>query len=103
MPAEGMDYIDYLVERRSYLANERFSLADIAAERGLDEAAAGVLVAQVILPAGHPLLLAFGGSKGEWFVLGGLGLVVWGYTVGLKRLRSRVRLENSAAKAPSRC
>ncbi len=62
----------------------------------------GVLVAQVILPAGHPLLLAFGGSKGEWFVLGGLGLVVWGYTVGLKRLRSRVRPENRVAEGSAK-
>ena len=55
-----------------------------------------VLVAQVILPEGSPLLAALGGSKGEWILLGILGLAVWGYSSGLKWLRARVRPENRA-------
>lgn len=53
-----------------------------------------VLMVQFALPAGHVLREATGGSAGEWLVLGGLGALVWLYTRGLKRLRTRVRPEN---------
>lgn len=53
-----------------------------------------VLIAQVILPQGHPLLVTLGGTKGEWLVLGILGLMVWGYMAGHRWLRARVRPEN---------
>lgn len=56
-----------------------------------------ILAAQVILPEGNPLLFVLGGSKGEWFILGFLGLAVWGYSVGLSKLRARVRPENRPA------
>ncbi len=54
----------------------------------------GVLAIQVAMPAGHPLREATGGSAGEWLVIGGLGVLVWGYAKGLKRLKKRVRPEN---------
>ncbi len=53
-----------------------------------------VLGAKIGLPAGNPVSTTFGGSPGEWFVLGLLAAVVWGYSEGLKRLRRRVRPEN---------
>src|SRR6056297_2044740 len=66
-----------------------------------------VLAVNVALPPGHPLREATGGSAGEWVVLGVLGAAVWAYSVGLNRLRTRVRPENlpsdrDAASAPSR-
>lgn len=54
----------------------------------------GVLIVQVLLPEGHPLRTATGGSPGEWLVLGFLGAVVWSYARGLKLLKTRVRPEN---------
>ncbi len=60
-----------------------------------------ILAIQVALPQGHPLREATGGSAAEWLVLGGLGVVVWGYSKGLKSLRKHVRPENKAP-APSR-
>lgn len=54
----------------------------------------GVLVIQILFPDGHGLRQLFGGSKGEWFVIGALGVGVWGYTLGLKRLRGMTRPEN---------
>ena len=57
-----------------------------------------VLLAQVILPEGHPLLTTLGGSKQEWFALGILGVAIWGYMVGLRWLRARVRPENREAE-----
>ncbi len=61
-----------------------------------------VLIAEVLLPEGAPLRAALGGSKAEWFLLGGLGLLVWGYTVALGALRARVRPENRPAAAEGR-
>ena len=53
-----------------------------------------VLAVHVVFPEGHALRGALGGSLGEWVSIGFLGGVVWIYTVGLKRLRKRVRPEN---------
>ena len=58
----------------------------------------GVLAVQVAMPAGHPLREATGGSAGEWLVLGGLGLLVWIYSKGLKRLRKSARPETKGAE-----
>ena len=49
-----------------------------------------VLVLSVLLPGRSP----FGGSLGEWLVLGGLLALVLAYRAGLRRLRTRVRPEN---------
>ncbi|WP_102110191.1 HesA/MoeB/ThiF family protein [Oceaniglobus roseus] len=57
----------------------------------------GVLALQIILPEGAALREATGGSLEEWLVLAGLAALVWAYSVGLGRLRSRVRPENRAA------
>ncbi len=53
-----------------------------------------VLAAIIVLPDGHPLAAALGGSAAEWLVLGGLGAGIWAYAQGLGRLRARVRPEN---------
>jgi molybdopterin/thiamine biosynthesis adenylyltransferase len=62
----------------------------------------GVLAVQVVFPMGHPLRQATGGSAGEWLVVGSLGIVIWGYSRGLSRLRTHVRPENRARPAPDR-
>ena len=62
----------------------------------------GVLAVQVAFPMGHPLREATGGSAGEWLVVGSLGIVIWGYSRGLSRLRTHVRPENRARSAPDR-
>ncbi len=59
-----------------------------------------VLAVHVAFPMGHPLREATGGSAGEWLVLGSLGLVIWGYSRGLSKLRTHVRPENRAQSAP---
>ncbi|MEL6644398.1 MAG: HesA/MoeB/ThiF family protein [Pseudomonadota bacterium] len=53
-----------------------------------------VLAVQIAFPENHPLRLATGGSKGEWLVLGAIGVAVWGYSLVLKRLRGLTRDEN---------
>jgi molybdopterin/thiamine biosynthesis adenylyltransferase len=55
-----------------------------------------VLAVHAAFPIGHPLREATGGSAGEWLVIGALGLVIWGYSRGLARIRNRVRPENRA-------
>lgn len=54
----------------------------------------GVLAVHIVLPAGHPLREATGGSAGEWLVLAGLAALIWVYSTGLRRVRGRVRPEN---------
>jgi molybdopterin/thiamine biosynthesis adenylyltransferase len=53
-----------------------------------------VLAMAVLLPGQSPL----GGSVGEWLVLGGLGLLVFGYSLLLGRARRNVRPENRKAE-----
>ncbi|ETX15168.1 molybdopterin biosynthesis protein [Roseivivax halodurans JCM 10272] len=48
-----------------------------------------ILVVNVLLPPGHPLREATGGSAGEWLVLGGLALLVLAYRQILKRVKAR--------------
>lgn len=50
-----------------------------------------VLGLHVALPAGHPLRLATGESAALWLILGGMGLLVWVYRIGLSRLRAKAR------------
>lgn len=54
-----------------------------------------VLALQIVLPDGHPLREATGGSAGEWFVIGLLGALIWAYSKGLKAIKARVRPENA--------
>ncbi|QFU07913.1 Molybdopterin-synthase adenylyltransferase [Rhodobacteraceae bacterium THAF1] len=49
-----------------------------------------VMLLSVLLPGRSP----FGGSLGEWLVVGGLVALILAYREGLRRLRSRVRPEN---------
>jgi molybdopterin/thiamine biosynthesis adenylyltransferase len=53
----------------------------------------GVLALQVALPDAHPARAAFGGSLGEWLVLGGLAAAVFGYTRLLRRVKARAAPE----------
>ena len=53
-----------------------------------------VLAVKIVFPDDHPLQLATGGSKEEWFLIGALGLGIWGYSLGLRRLRGMTRPEN---------
>jgi molybdopterin/thiamine biosynthesis adenylyltransferase len=57
-----------------------------------------VLAALVVLPEGHPLQRALGGTLGEWLVLGGLIAVVWGYREGLRRVRARAETAETARR-----
>ena len=54
-----------------------------------------VLASQVVLPDGHALREATGGSAGEWSVIGLLGALVWIYARGLKAIKARRRPENA--------
>ena len=58
-----------------------------------------VLIVNVALP-GSALAATLGGSAGEWLVLGGLGLIAWGYFRGLRLLKGRVRPENRPVAEP---
>jgi len=58
-----------------------------------------VLALQLALPRGNPLREVFGGSATEWAVVGVFGVLVWLYSVGLARLRNRVRVENRPKEA----
>ncbi|MEM9974325.1 MAG: HesA/MoeB/ThiF family protein [Pseudomonadota bacterium] len=60
-----------------------------------------VLIVMVVFPETHPLRVTLGGSKGEWFVIGAIGLAIWGYSQGLKQLRGRVRDENKPRAQPA--
>ena len=61
----------------------------------------GVLALQIATPEGHPLREATGGSPDDWLAIGAVGLVVWGYSKGLTKLRKHVRPENKST-APER-
>jgi molybdopterin/thiamine biosynthesis adenylyltransferase len=58
---------------------------------------AGVIVEQLVLPDGHPLRQATGGSAQVWLVLGGAVALVLAYRFGIARLRDRA---TPAAPAP---
>lgn len=63
----------------------------------------GVLLVLTVFPREHPLNEALGGELTEWISLGFLIAVVWVYSIGLKKLRTRVRPENlpKLDKAPT--
>ncbi|MDJ0825572.1 MAG: molybdopterin-synthase adenylyltransferase MoeB [Rhodobacter sp.] len=56
-----------------------------------------VLAMLVVVPAGHPLQRAMGGTLSEWLVLGVLGLVVFGYRSVLGAVKRRAQPEAEAA------
>jgi molybdopterin/thiamine biosynthesis adenylyltransferase len=60
-----------------------------------------VLMVQVVLPEGHPLREATGGSAALWLILGGFVVLGCAYALGLRRLKARaVRKEAAEAPAP---
>lgn len=59
----------------------------------------GVLAVQVILPAGHRLREATGGSAAPWLILGGFGALGLAYALGLRWLKARA-VEKTSAEAP---
>lgn len=64
-----------------------------------------VLVLQLVLPAGHPLREATGGSAVPWALLGGFAALGFVYALGLRALRRRaqvaVPVPEKPQKAPS--
>ncbi len=58
----------------------------------------GVVTAQLVLPDGHPLREATGGSAAMWLILGGFAVLVLIYGRVLKALRNRA---TTAAKEPA--
>lgn len=67
----------------------------------------GVLALLVVLPDAHPLRLRLGGSVAVWLVLGGAGLIVWGYAKGIAHLKARsipapIPAATTPAPAPDR-
>ena len=60
----------------------------------------GVLILQVILPAGHPLREATGGSPVLWLMIGGFVGLVLAYGQGLRVLRRRVVAAETAETPP---
>lgn len=52
-----------------------------------------VLGVQVAFPDGHPLRMATGESPALWLILGGFAALVVAYRLVLKRLRSRVQVQ----------
>ncbi|SMX38946.1 HesA/MoeB/ThiF family protein [Maliponia aquimaris] len=59
----------------------------------------GVLAVQVVLPFGHPLRQATGGSAAGWLILGGFVALGLGYWLVLRRLKARAVVKE-AAEAP---
>ncbi|WP_170402582.1 HesA/MoeB/ThiF family protein [Ruegeria arenilitoris] len=59
----------------------------------------GVITAQLVLPDGHPLRQATGGSASLWLILGGAAILVLVYGRVLKALRDRAA--PTAAKEPA--
>ncbi|MGR3499656.1 MAG: HesA/MoeB/ThiF family protein [Limimaricola soesokkakensis] len=49
----------------------------------------GVIAAHLVLPDGHPLREAMGGEAAFWLLLLAGGALVWLYSKGLRRLKSR--------------
>ncbi|MGP6087691.1 HesA/MoeB/ThiF family protein [Antarctobacter jejuensis] len=58
-----------------------------------------VLMVHVLLPLGHPLRVATGGSAAGWLILGGLAALALGYAVIVRRLRARA-VQHEVADAP---
>lgn len=63
---------------------------------------AGVVLLHLILPVGHPLRNATGGSAALWLMLAGGMALILVYREGLRRLRTRaVERETATAPAPT--
>ncbi|SIO40057.1 Molybdopterin or thiamine biosynthesis adenylyltransferase [Rhodovulum sp. ES.010] len=62
----------------------------------------GILALQVLMPEGHALKRAIGGTPEGWFALGLLVAIVLAYRAGLGALRRRARRPTEAPAAPGR-
>ncbi len=60
----------------------------------------GVIAALVVLPATSPLRAQLGGSAAAWLSLGAIAALIYAYSEGLKRLKTRVRPENRKPDTP---
>jgi len=60
----------------------------------------GVLLVQLVLPDGHPLREATGSDPRLWGLVIGLGLVVWAYSLGFRRVKARAE-RGQRAEAPT--
>src|SRR6056297_2421899 len=58
---------------------------------------AGVTLAHLVLPAGHPIRVATGGEAALWLMLGGAAALVLVYRAGLGRLRARAGAREAEA------
>jgi len=56
-----------------------------------------VLLVQLVLPDGHPLREATGSDPRLWGLLIGLGLAVWAYSLGFRRVKARARRRQAVA------
>ncbi|WP_170751722.1 HesA/MoeB/ThiF family protein [Ruegeria lacuscaerulensis] len=61
----------------------------------------GVITAQLVLPDGHPLRQATGGSAAMWLILGGFAVLVLVYGRVLKALRNRATPATKEPAMPS--
>lgn len=57
-----------------------------------------VLALHLVLPDGHPLRAATGGSAAAWLILGGFVALVLAYRQGLMRLRGRAQAREAAER-----
>ncbi len=60
---------------------------------------AGVILSHLVLPSGHPLREATGGSVALWLMLAGAAALVMVYGKGLKALRNRAQPEADKTEA----
>lgn len=58
------------------------------------------LAALIALQEGTPLRDMLGGSAGNWLAVGGIGAVIFAYSVVLRQIRKRVRPENTRTGDP---
>ena len=61
-----------------------------------------VLVLHTLLPAGHPLRAATGGSAAPWLLLGGFAALALLYRQGLMMLKARARPATAAPTTPDK-
>ncbi len=60
---------------------------------------AGVILSHLVLPSGHPLREATGGSAALWLMLAGAAALIMVYGKGLKALRNRAQPEADKTEA----
>lgn len=56
---------------------------------------------QLVLPQGHPLREATGGSAAPWLILCGVGALIWIYSRLITRLRTRTGVDQKAVVLPA--